>query len=208
MTKPLEPSLWLMWLFKEKRRMRSNFKRTGNKKSLNQKVSDYFNTHVNPSAGISNQLLNRLANTFCSNHFKGVFASDCIPSILAGQPRFIIIVNLARKKTTKINLGHFVTILATPNCVQYIDPYGMKCIQPDVNRFLHHCGRTIRQNKKQYQDFTSVYCGMFCLLFASYADRLNSVRPPKFKLNFFSQKKKLRQNDIKCVQYLRKLIYD
>lgn len=182
------------------------FKSATPNKSLGKKVSDYFNEHVNSSVGISNQLLNRLALGMCSRDYLGVFAADCIPPFLAGRPRFIVILNLARKKSGHQSVGHFVTVLANPNSVYYVDPYGMKCVQPDVERFLRECGRTVRQNKRQYQDMKSVYCGMYCLLFAAYADRRNSANPPKFKLRFFRQKKKLLANDTKCVQYVRRLI--
>jgi hypothetical protein len=185
------------------------FKRLRPKKSNSRDVSDYYKLHTDPESGISNILLNRLASLACGKeNFVGVFASDCIPPSLAGRPRFIIIVNLA-KRSTGFN-GHFVTIIATPNCVQYIDPFGAKCVQPDVRTFLDNCGRVVRQNKRQYQDLNSVYCGFYCLLFALHADKKQAgTLPSRFKLDFFRDKKKLRDNDAKCVRYLREIIqYD
>ena len=158
---------------------------------------------------MSNKLVEKLARGFCSKNFHGVFAADSIPiRKLAGRPRFIIILNLARERPGPLFSfdGHFVVVYATPNSIRYFDPYGLPCTQPDVRSFLSQCQRPIRQNRQQIQDKKSVYCGMFCLLFAAFNDRKDSSNPPRFKMTFFKKREKLKLNDTKCMQYLRKLV--
>jgi hypothetical protein len=185
------------------------FKRMNPPKTRSKKISNYYKLHADPSAGLSNQLVNKLGRLACSReNFAGVFSADRIPPLLAGRPHFIIIVNLGKHGTGFT--GHFIAIIATPNRIQYMDPYGMKCVQPDVKRFLNNCGRPVRHNRRQFQALESVYCGLFSLLFAAHADkRQRGTLPSKFKLRFFRQKKKLRDNDDLCARYLHEIIkYD
>ncbi len=167
--------------------------------------------HADKWRGMSNKLVEKLARGLCSKNFRGVFAADSIPvAKLAGRPRFIVILNLARERPGPLFSfnGHFVSIVAYPNSIRYFDPYGLPCTQPDVKDFLSQCQRPIRQNRQQIQDKKSVYCGMYCLLFAAYNDRKNSSSPPGFKLTFHKRKEQLKLNDTKCVQYLRRLTSD
>lgn len=166
-------------------------------------------SHTDHSAGISNVLINRFARSLCSRDFQGVYSADTIPEImLTNRPRFIIIVNLGERKgyDSNIPVGHFVCICADTSRIQYIDPYGLPCIQPKVLNFLKHCHRPIIMNKRQIQDLSSVYCGFFALLFAMYMDRGLSVEKPKFRLKFHKRKRELKKNDVLCISYIRKLI--
>ncbi len=158
--------------------------------------------HAAEGKGVSNVLLDRIARLVCTKSFRGVFAANKIPRILAARPRFIIIVNLGVKSPgkTKLPVGHFVCISARPDEIDYVDPYGMPCLQPDVLGFLTDCGRHVRENKRQIQHMDSPYCSLFSLLYAIYFDKGDS----NFKMKF--NKQRLKANDKKCMQYLIAII--
>lgn len=168
-------------------------------------------SHVDRDAGISNKLLNRFARQLCSKDFCGVYSADTIPvRYLAGRGRFIVIINLAERRGMGHNIpvGHFVTICADTTRIQYLDPFGLPVFQPKVVSFLELCRRPVYENQQQIQTLTSVYCGMYCLLFSLYLDRGRNRRPPQFKLSFHKRKGKLKQNDALCISYLKRLIME
>lgn len=156
--------------------------------------------HVSSADGMSNLSLERLCRLSCGPDFKGVYAADCIPDGLARLARFSIVVNLATVKDAKgsLQVGHFVTVVGSGEAVRYIDPYGFPCHQPLVLRFLTLCGRSKRYSLRQVQDFKSMYCGMYALLFATHFDRGG-----KKKMRFFRRGKDLKKNDALCMKYLR-----
>lgn len=165
--------------------------------------------HVSSDAGISNEALERLCVLSCGSDFKGVFAADCIPSRLAARPRFVIVVNLGTRKDVSgpLPLGHFVTLAGVGDAVRYVDPYGFPCHQPNVLAFLKLCRRQTRYSLRQVQDFGSLYCGMYALLFATYFDRGGGGgRGEAKKLRFFRRGKDLRKNDRLCMKYLREYV--
>lgn len=164
-------------------------------------VAKRVREHAVPRLGVTNRVLRNFCTRLCSDLFKGVFSADCIPPSLAARAHFIIIVNLSQKRGPSV--GHFITIAASPSSVQYIDPYGLPCWQPDILSFLHSCKRKIRLNLRQVQSFKSSYCGLYALLFACYLDR-KRWKGNKFKLVF--ERKKLRENDKLCVAYLKKIV--
>lgn len=166
--------------------------------------------HIDYGAGISNTLLERLGRMGCSSDFKGVYSADYIPQKqLARVPRFLMIVNLGerRGKRGTLPVGHFVSICAEPSKIKYLDPYGLRCYQPKVVKFLKLCNRPVVENKTQVQDLSSVYCGFFCLLFVMYEDLCNgdAAQKPDFKVKFYKRSDKLKQNDILCMRYLKRL---
>ncbi len=166
------------------------------------RLLDNIRLHAAEGKGVSNILLNRIARLVCTNDFKGVFAANKIPRVLAGRPRFIIIVNLGVRLPgrAKLPVGHFVCISARPNEIDYVDPYGLPCLQQNVLSFLSDCARQVRENKRQIQDFESPYCSLFSLLYAIYFDKAN------FNIKIKFNKTKLKANDQKCMQYLIALI--
>ena len=153
--------------------------------------------HVKSRKGVSNDIIRNFCSRVCGNDFKGVFTADRIDLGIACLNNFIIVVNLDKRGSEDV--GHFITIVGSAKNVLYIDPYGLPCWQKDVTRFLNACRRSIVYNRKQIQDFMSVYCGVYAMLFASYF----GINPP-FKLHF--KKKKLQDNDKLCMQYLHRIL--
>ena len=176
-----------------------------------EKLVEKVRYNVRPGQGVTNRMIQRFGLMVLSNDFKGVFAADCLPFKLCQQGNFMIIANTGRRKPSRDQprtvVGHFVAIVARPGTVWYLDPYGMSCDQPDIKKFLTLCRRRVRQNRRQFQAFDSVYCGLYALLFCLLFDRVRERRGArkKFKLAF-NRKKNLELNDMKCVSYLRQLI--
>ena len=157
--------------------------------------------HVIPRLGITNELLYRLCKQLLSKDFYGVFSADDIPNNLAAYNSFIIIVNIATKKSTRA--GHFVTIVGNSSTINYIDSYGLPCLQPHIKSFLALCYRKICYNTRQIQSFNSKYCGLYALLFACYFDKENN-EGNDFQLLFHNNR--LKQNDKLCSTYLTQMI--
>lgn len=162
---------------------------------------------VSADKGVSNTLLARLGRTSCrGGDFYGVYPANKIPRWICKRGRFVIIVNLGeRVPGRRLPVGHFVCVAGERRRVNYIDSYGMPCMQPKVLRFLKDCRREIWENEKQMQHLESAYCGLYALLFTVYFDRkFSHALPPGFKLRFY--KGGLKSNDKKCVQYLQQLL--
>jgi hypothetical protein len=179
-------------------------------------LTQAVDSHVKYSVGTSNKFIENFALRLCPPYFVGVFAANRIPRReLAERERFITIVNLGEKKTKgeqrgQSPVGHFVVVCVEREKIQYWDPYALPCLQPKVRAFLRllrQSGRRrVETNELQIQDFDSVYCGFYCLLYAGYQARCMIGKPPKFKLRFYKAVHKLKRNDEKCISYLRKLI--
>lgn len=170
------------------------------------KVAAGVRDHVRSKLGVTNTLVNRFCRQICSDDFKGVFSADCIPLQLAARPRFIIVVNLGKRKGVRgaLPVGHFVTIAVSRSALLYIDPFGLPCVQPDISAFLRLCGRKTYINLRQIQHFNSAYCGFYAILFAAYLDREHRGGKKKMpKLCF--KKNNLYQNDKLCMKYLTRL---
>ena len=58
-------------------------------------------------------------------------------------------------------------------------------------------------NVKKIQDITSNYCGLFAALFALLFD--GKKLPGRGRIRFFTDPRRLRKNDVKCVQYLKRI---
>ena len=177
-----------------------------NKKFISQLKAD-VQSHVDKDAGISNTLLERFGRNLCSEDFLGVFSADTIPQRqLIKRGRFIVIINLGEKKGKGDNIpvGHFVTVCADPSRLQYLDPYGLPCLQPRVRSFVSQCNRPVYENLQQLQTLKSNYCGFYCLLFALYLDRVRNRSTPRFALKF--DKHDLKKNDSLCMKYLKRLM--
>ncbi len=159
---------------------------------------DRVNANVKEGLGMSNQLVDKLCRREASNIFKGVYSADKIPGALAFCPRFIIVVNLG---TSAQQMGHFVTVCGHPDKIKYIDSFALTCTQPNVRSFLQACRRPLVTLTRRIQGWSSMYCGLYAMLFTLYDDK-----NPDFDLIFsFS---KFDDNDAKCVRYIRKLIHD
>lgn len=163
-------------------------------------VAKNVRENISPNKGVSNVLVNNLANLLCEKYYHGVFSADDIPAKrLAKEKYFCIIVNLATKVEP---VGHFVTIGGTPSKITYIDPYGFPCTQPHVVSFLQSCRRSVKVNRKQVQHKKSVYCGLFAILFAKRMD-YEAITGQKLLFRFYSTNRK--RNDALCMKYLREM---
>lgn len=168
------------------------------------RLTKAVNDNVKKGKGVSNSFVRNFARQFCDkNIFKGVFSADRIPtSAIANNPRFTLIVNLA---TYGEPVGHFVTIGGSPKKITYIDPYGLPCLQPHVQRFLTACQRPVEINRKQVQHFNSVYCGLYAIMFLKKMEREIKEGGKTFTLTFYSHRQK--RNDKLCMLYLQKLCF-
>lgn len=157
--------------------------------------------NISSDSGVSNVFVNRFTRLICGSNFKGVYSADYIPDRLTIFPRFIIIVNLGERRGVRgvLPVGHFVTIVASPDKILYIDPFGLPPLQRHVNRFLKNCRRKVFSNDKRIQHPESIMCGLFAAMFASYNDQ---NKP--FIMRF--SETRLKNNDKLCLSYLRKLI--
>jgi hypothetical protein len=199
-------------------RRREGGKNNGREKTMANKLKELtqaVDSHVKHSIGTSNKFIENFAFDLCSPYFVGVFAANRIPRReLKDRERFIIIVNLGEKKRASKGesraqspVGHFVVVCAEKKRIQYWDPYALPCLQPKVLDFIRRSGRQRTEtNKLQIQDFNSVYCGFFCLMYAGYQARCMIGKPPRFKLRFYKSVQNLKRNDTKCVDYLKKLV--
>ena len=173
-------------------------------KSSFQELCRRLKRNVRPGSGISNRFLQSFCRTACSRDFAGVFASDRLPTDICNKPNFIIVVNLGKRDSLtqdgRIPVGHFITIVASPKQVTYIDPFGLPPSgSPAVGAFLSSCKRRIKINRKQVQDMESNYCGLFCILFVCYADG----RGREMELRFY--RTNMKRNDKLCDQYLNRM---
>lgn len=150
--------------------------------------------------GVTNDVVERFCFLACGDKYKGTFSADMIPPHFASLSHFIININLGKRKDIRsdIPVGHFITLIADPTKVVYIDSYGLPIFQENVINFLKLCYRPLSYNEQQIQDYNSVYCGLYAILFSCYADKL-----PPFELKFSQSNRK--SNDKKCVFYLRKM---
>jgi hypothetical protein len=164
-------------------------------------VAGRVREHVVPGLGVSNDTLDRFCREVCTDSFRGVFATDTIPTVeLAGRARFLIIVNLGRARRGED--GHFVAVCGYPGSIMYLDPFGRDPPEDarELRRFLYMCRRPVYCNSEQIQDRASAHCGLFAVLFVWHVDA-----GCPFKLRFNKSPRSLLANDDKCVEYLRKM---
>ncbi len=149
--------------------------------------------HLN-QYGVSNDLLEDLMK-FLSHDtdFLGVFTiADLMKSKCYKKRRFIFILNIGM---------HFVCLYAQENFVYYIDSFGEKPDSPPVKKFLKQCKRNVYYNRRQIQDFSSAYCGLYACLFALFFGKANMT------VNILHFKNvNLKYNDVLCLKYIKKFI--
>lgn len=184
-----------------KRKMKKKKGRFSLKQLLRQ-LGNRVRVHVSPERGITNDFVARYCKKLCNDDFLGVYSADCLPVRFARHHRFTTIVNLGEVKGVRGSLpvGHFVTLVGSPGKVRYIDPYGLPVVQRHVKHFLEQTARPVTANTTQIQDFASIACGLYAILFAKYFEE----EPAKFKLNFL--KRDLKKNDKLCVEYIRRFL--
>lgn len=158
--------------------------------------------------GMTKSLLDSICRTLCPNLYKGLYNASDIPiATLQNFKSFTIILFLTSKDlgvSASTNVGHFVTVHATPSTILYIDPYGLPpCFHPHVAKFLHaKKKRVVLVNRKQVQHVNSTHCGLFAVLYAVYFD--DPSREKRFALRF--PRKATPNNDKLCKRYLNEML--
>lgn len=179
-------------------------------KTMSELLEHRISQHVKPGQGISNQLVERLCRRLCGKDFSGVFSADYLPLHLAARPKFMLVVNLGKRRgirpPQKLPPGHFVTVVGEPGKVYYLDPYGLPCDQKDVAKFLRHCRRPVAWNRRQIQAYNSNYCGLYAILFCVYLDSSSQYSARLPPLSFTREKNKLRSNDRECFDALARAL--
>lgn len=168
-----------------------------------EKLFQQVDDHVRPGSGLSNEIVESFCRLRSSKDFVGVYSADYIPDKLAARGTFILAVNLGKRRgeRKKLPVGHFVVISARPSMLYYLDPYGMPCMQENVQRFLRLCRRPVEYNLKQIQHLDSAYCGLYAVLFVLCFDKASGGRD-----TFKWKRKRIIENDQLCVRYLRKIL--
>lgn len=150
--------------------------------------------------GISNASLNNILKKKCS-YFKGVYACDKIPSTLKTKKHFAIVCNLSVSNQPG---SHFISIIAMPNYVLYIDSIGIPITNIYIQRFLELMKRVVYVNTKQLQAIESMHCGFYCIMYVLHFSK-NENYQRRNKLVFTTD---LALNDKKCVSYVKRLLID
>lgn len=146
--------------------------------------------------GISNHYIESILKPVCDN-FRGVYSANTIPVRLLRCQSFSIVCNFSKVGERGT---HFVTIIAARDRVLYIDSLGLPCVAQEINTFLRRLKKPVFLNSQQVQDFSSSFCGFYCILFVLYYDK----KTPTFSLMFDTQN--LLQNDSTCVKYIQQLL--
>lgn len=176
------------------------------------KFARLIDTHVDPDAGITNEMIERLCEEISTEiakkrkkkrKFVRVVSS---PKVKAKSLRPF---KDGREKTFIINLitppfkreGHFVFVCISRRHILYIDPYGEMCspLSP-FRKKLSDLGVPIRYSTRRVQALDSKACGLFCVLFVLQRERERSFKELKWKT------RKLKANDTLCVRYIKEVI--
>ena len=114
--------------------------------------------------GLSNIYVNELGKILCGKKFVGVYSSDIQPKFEKRLCNFSIIFN-TDKHTEKGT--HFIAISCDKNNFFYFDPFGKKCRNKEINKFIKENlkGRAYIYNNKRIQNDKSLFCGLHCLSF-------------------------------------------
>lgn len=129
--------------------------------------------------------------TFC-----GTFSANNAPPILHNREYFSIVCNLSNEGEKG---SHFVTIIAFPSYVYYIDSFG-KPSMGGVNSFLSRLNRPVFFNTKKIQDVTSNSCGLYSILFVLFFNASKKFRR-KNPLTFSND---LSKNEQYLLVYVKK----
>ena len=116
--------------------------------------------------GISNLYIESILKPTCSD-FLGVFSANTIPSVLLQYNNFSVVCNLSGVGERG---SHFISIISLDDRVLYIDSLGLTCTVLEIINFLTKLGKPVFYNSQQVQDFSSNFCGFYCILFILYVN--------------------------------------
>jgi hypothetical protein len=128
-----------------------------------------------------------------SKNFRGVFSANNINNRLLTARTFSIVCNLSRHDESG---SHFITILAYPKYILYIDSFGLQCFNSDIKKFMKRLDKPIFHSTSQVQALSSNFCGFFCILQVL-------ARESKIKVKF---SKNPKNNDATCIKHIKRMI--
>ena len=166
------------------------------KKEIVKFLSSQLKQHVNENWGMTNSILNDLAETLCPRLYAGMYAPHQLKSsrLRTRTKPYTLIVNVG---------NHFVSIYVSKTVALYVDSYGMRIFRPKVREFLKSLEVPVFFNDRQLQSGHSKYCGLYALLFCMYFE-CYSNRSMQTYFNF--HKLAGPGNDRLCIAYIKKLI--
>lgn len=135
------------------------------------------------------------------NYFCGIFASDELTinyDEIMKKKRFSLICNLSPASEEG---SHYITIIRDSNNLYYLDSFGHDTSQIHITNFLKKASLTTFFLSTQIQDYTSLFCGFFCVMFCYLYDSYGGSFMTKAK--FHSDD--LKKNDELCLKYIIKL---
>ena len=91
--------------------------------------------------------------------FNGVFSRNNLPKLKKGA----YIINLDHRKNTGT---HWVVFFVKSNEVIYFDSFGVEHIPEEIKKLIRN--KNIKSNILRIQDYNSVMCGYFCILFIDF----------------------------------------
>jgi hypothetical protein len=213
---------------KEEEEERALFRKQPNLRCLISQIREHVDSHRGMTNVFLNRLAQTATSLITPREgrgkeeeslpFMGTFSADCIPKRkLLRMDAFSIIVNLKRRSPKRtpeqregkrqlltdldyLVTGHFVVVAAFSDFTFYVDSFGKRCRQEDVQDFLRMRRNPVYRNESKLQAAQSTYCGLFCLLFVLYF-----YQRPKWRLKF-DERGDLQRNEKLCLNFLNKLL--
>ena len=107
--------------------------------------------------GISNIYINNLMKKF-NISFLGTYSSNNIPYISKNNVSIICNLSSFREKGS-----HFIAIYFFSDKILYFDPYGGKCYNKYISKYLKLYNNKVAYSNIQTKSFKSNYCGFYCI---------------------------------------------
>jgi hypothetical protein len=149
--------------------------------------------------GLSNIYLQDVMDRTCAT-FIGVFSCDGLRDIKP-PAQFSLVCNFS---TSDMVGSHFIALYVTDNSTYYFDPYGLPCIDPEINKFVVSLDRARNYlSAAGIQDMYSTFCGYFCWGFILSMEQNNNVTT---YITHFNTKRLKDKNDVKCIKFIQSAI--
>ena len=112
-----------------------------------------------------------------SNHFRGCFAVNNLPSMPSTFPSSLIVNTDPLSKPG----DHWVGLVLTKRKCYYFDSFGLGVMDMDIIKFLKQAYKKVTINNECIQHITSDKCGLYCIAF------VNKVTSKMSYKNFISK---------------------
>ena len=123
---------------------------------------------------ISNRNIDSVLKSACPITYKGCYASDTLPKQPFKTVPASLVVNVSKHTIPE---GHFVAIHETASTVYYFDPLGIPSCSPfyppSICNFLARTHKKIISNAFPIQNFSSTYCGYFCIAYIMFCNKIS-----------------------------------